>query len=45
MCFWLCWVFVAAWAFSLAAANRGYSPVAVHRFLIDVASLAAEHWL
>ena len=31
--------------FSLVAANRGYSPVAVHRLLITVVSLVAEHEL
>ena len=43
--FFLCWVFVAAWAFSLVAANRGYSLGAVHRCLVVVASLVAEHGL
>ena len=38
MYFWLCWVFVAAHRLSLDAASRGYSPVAVHRLLIAVAS-------
>ena len=32
--FWLCWVFFGVWNFSL---------VAVHRLLIAVASLIAEH--
>ena len=36
--FWLCWVFVAAWAFFLAAASGGYFLVAVCRLLIAVAS-------
>ena len=31
--FWLCWVFVAVLAFSLAVARRGYSLVAVLGFL------------
>ena len=34
--FWLCWVFVAVWAFSL---------VVVHEFLIVLASSGAEHRL
>ena len=42
--FWLCWVFIAARGLSLVAVSRGYS-VAVHRFLIAVASLAAQHRL
>ena len=45
---WLCWVFVAAWAFSLVVASRGHSPlslVMVRGLLIAVASLVAEHWL
>ena len=33
---WLCWVFIAAWVFSL---------VAVCRLLIVVASIVAEHGL
>ena len=43
--FWPCWVVIAAWAFSLVAANRGYSLGAVHRCLVVVASLVAEHGL
>ena len=31
--FWLCWVFIAAWVFSL---------VAVHGLLIEAASLVVE---
>ena len=42
--FWLYWVFIAAWAFSVAF-SRGYSLVAVHEFLIAVASLADKHRL
>ena len=42
---WLHWVFIAARGLSLAAASRGYSFVAVHRLLIVVASLVAEHGL
>ena len=43
--FGLCWVFVAARAFFLVLASRGYSLVMVLRLLIGVASLAAEHML
>ena len=43
--FWLCWVFVAAHGLSLVVASRGYSSVVVHRLLIAVASLVAEHGL
>ena len=42
--FWLCWVFIAA-PFSLAAASRSNSPVAVHRFPMVMAPLVAEHTL
>ena len=42
---WLCWVFVAAQAFSLVAASGGYSPFAVHGLLIAVGSLDAKHGL
>ena len=35
--FWLCWVFVAAWAL-LVSASGGYSLAVMHRFLIVVAS-------
>ena len=41
--FWLCQVFVATRAFSLAVASRGYSLTAVHGFLIVVAFLVAGH--
>ena len=37
--------FVAAPDFSLVSVSRGYSPVAVHRHLTEVASLVAEHGL
>ena len=40
--FWLCWVFVAAGRLSLVAASGGYSLVAVHRLLIEEASLGAR---
>ena len=43
--FWLCWVFVAAWGFSLVAASGSYSLVAVHGLFIAVASLVVEHRL
>ena len=43
--FWLCWVFVAVHGLSLVAESRGYSLVAVHRLLIAVTSVAAEHRL
>ena len=39
--FWLCWVFVAAQAFSLVVASRGYSLAAVRGFLTVVGSLVA----
>ena len=43
---WLRWVFVAARGLSLVAASRGYSLLrAVHRLLIVVAPLVAEHGL
>ena len=43
--FWLRQVFIAVRWLSLAVANRGYSFIAVHRLLIMVASLVAEHRL
>ena len=43
--FWLRWVFVAVRGLSLVAVRGGYSFVAVHRLLIAVASLVAEHGL
>ena len=42
--FWLCWVFVAARAFS-SCSERGLLFVVVHGLLIAVASLVAEHGL
>ena len=41
--FWLCWVFVAARAFSLVAASRDYSLVVLGGLLIAVASLVLKH--
>ena len=41
--FGLHWVLVAACKLSLVAASRGYSPVAVCRLLIAVASLVTDH--
>ena len=41
ICFWLSWVFAAAWAF-LCLQEQGPSPGAVHRCLRLVASLAVE---
>ena len=43
--FWLCWVFVAAWAFPLAAAISSYSVVVVCGVPIAVASHGAAHGL
>ena len=42
--FWLCWVFLAARAFS-SFGERGLLFVAVRGHLIAVASLVAEHGL
>ena len=39
---WLCWVFIAACGLSLVSTSRGYSLVAMHGLLIEVASLAEE---
>ena len=44
ICFWLCWVFVAAHGLSLVVASRDYL-VVVQGSLIVVASLIAEHRL
>ena len=44
ICFWLCWVSVAACRLSLVAACGGYSLVAKHGLTV-VASLAAERRL
>ena len=43
--YWLCWVFVATYGFSLVAASGKYSVVEVCRLLIVMASLVAEHRL
>ena len=40
-----CASFIAVYGLSLVAASRSYSAVAVHGFLIAVASLVAEHGL
>ena len=42
--FWLCWVFVAVWAFS-SCSERGLLFIVVRGLLIAVASLVAEHRL
>ena len=42
---WLLWVFVAMCGLSLVVASGGYSLDAVHRLLIAMASLVAEHGL
>ena len=44
-CFWLRWIFVAVPGLSLVAVSGGYSFIVVHRLLIVVASLVAEHRL
>ena len=43
--FWLRWVFVAAGRLFSSCGERGPLFVAVHRLLITVASLVAEHGL
>ena len=43
--FWLPWVFLAACGLSLVELSSGCSLVKLHRHLIEVASLAAEHRL
>ena len=43
--FWLSWVFLGAHGLSLVAVIGGYSLVAMHRFLMVVASVFAEHGL
>ena len=43
--FWWCHVFITMYGLSLVAVSRGYSLVKVHRLLIVVASLVAEHRL
>ena len=40
--FWLCGVFVAACGLSLVSENGGYSLVAGHECLVDVASLVRK---
>ena len=42
---WLCWVFVAVWAFFLVALSSGYCLVVLHGLLIVMASLVAEDGL
>ena len=42
--FWLCWVFLTA-IFSLVAAGRSYSFVAMQGLLIAMTSLVVEHRL
>ena len=44
ICFWRCWVFVAAGRLSLVAASGGSSPAAVRRLLIAVASLVIQRF-
>ena len=41
--YWLCWVFIASWAFALVVARWGCALV-VHGFHVGVASRVAEHW-
>ena len=43
--FWLHWVFIAVRGLSLVVVSGGLLFVAVHRLLIAVASLVAEHGL
>ena len=43
--FWLCCVFVATYGLSLVVVRGGCSIVAVHGFIIAVASFVAEHGL
>ena len=43
--FWLRWVFFAARRLPLVAASGGLLSLAMHRLLIAVASLVAEHGL
>ena len=40
--FWLCWIFIAAWASSVVAVSRGDLLVGVLWLLIVVASLVVE---
>ena len=39
----VCWVFAAVHRLSLVVASRGNSLVPIHRLLMVVASLVAEH--
>ena len=41
----MCWLFLAVHSLSLVAARSGHCLVAVHRFLVVVDSLAADHGL
>ena len=43
--FWLCWVFIAVWAFFLVVAGRGFSLLLVCGLFIVVASPDSEHRL
>ena len=45
LCFWLCWVFIAAHGLSLVVERRSRSLALVCRLLVAVASLVAEHRL
>ena len=45
VCFWLRWVLVAAYRLSFSCGERGLLFVAVHGFLIAVASFVVEHRL
>ena len=45
VCFWPCWVFIAAHGLSLVGGERGLLLVAVRGLLIVVVSLVAEHGL
>ena len=42
--FWLCWLFIAVWAFS-SCTERVILSVAMHRILMAVSSLVVEHEL
>ena len=39
----LCWLFIDVLSLSLVVVSKGYCPVAVHRLLIEVATLVAEN--
>ena len=45
LCFWLCWVSVAAHRLSPGVVRGGHSLVAVHGHLTAAASLVGEHGL